>query len=396
LHYYSQRIPSVSGALGLRFESAHETGFGYVTPRLRVEYQHDFKGEQAAAVSYADQIGGTTYTVPATSTSRNSVVLGVGSDFVFGRGLRVAVDYQTQRASATDHSQAIFVKLVKDLDGRTERIPTYALGSRGFGVNLDGGITSDDNVTRSSASATRLSDTVYSFNASKPFTISLTDNWRIGLNAFAGAEKFKVYTGLDRIFGGGEAALQYRESGEFGSPIYSLFANFAADEYNSELRDGKRLSLGLSMRKAFTDRISIYAALAKNSRYARSDVFNTRDYSARVNVDYSITPESTLYMTGEFRRGDIVSTGEHTLANVNIARVFSRDDVFTRQGLYAYRADGRTVLLTMGYNMPLGTQDSLDFSVRRVLSEASLDSNTGAGRPRYHATQFSLIYLTSF
>jgi uncharacterized protein YhjY with autotransporter beta-barrel domain len=396
LHYYSQRIPSISAALGLRFESAHETGFGYVLPRMRVEYQHDFKGEQAAAISYADQIGGTTYTVPATTSNRNSVVLGVGSDFVFGGGLRLALDYQVQRASATDTSQAIFFKLVKDLDGRGIKIPTYARNSRGFGINLDAGVTYDDNVTRSSASATRLFDTVYSFNASKPFTISLTDNWRIGLNAFAGAEKFRTYSGLDRIFGGGEAALQYRESGEFGSPIYSLFANFAADEYNSDLRDGKRLSLGVSMRKAFTDRISMYAALSKNARYARSDVFNTRDYSARVNVDYSITPESTLYMTGEYRRGDIVSTGEHTLTNLNVARVFNHDDAFTRQGLYAYRADGRTVLLTLGYNLPLGTHDSLDFSVRRVFSETSLDSNTGAGRLRYFANQFSIIYLTSF
>jgi uncharacterized protein YhjY with autotransporter beta-barrel domain len=396
LHYYNQRIPSVQAALGLRFESAHETGFGYVMPRLRVEYQHDFKGEQAAAISYADQIGGTVYTVPAISTSRNSVVVGVGSDFVFGGGLRLAIDYQTQRASATDTSQAIFFKLVKDLDGRTPKIPTYAMGSQGFGVNFDAGVTYDDNVTRSSASATRLFDTVYSFNVSKPFTISLADNWRIGLNVFAGAEKFKTYSGLDRIFGGAEAALQYRESGEFGSPIYSLFANFAGDEYNSDLRDGKRLSLGVSMRKAFTDRISMYAAMAKNSRYAHSDVFNTRDYSARVNVDYSITPESTLYLTGEYRRGDIVSTGDHTVGNVNVARVFNRDDAFTRQGLYAYRADGRTVLLTLGYNLPLGTHDSLDFSVRRAFSEASLDSNTGAGKPRYFANQFSIIYLTSF
>jgi uncharacterized protein YhjY with autotransporter beta-barrel domain/mono/diheme cytochrome c family protein len=397
LNYASQRIPSVQMALGLRAESAHEIDYGYVAPRLRVEFQHDFKGEQPASISYADQIGGTSYLMPANTNSRNSLVMGVGADFVYRSGLTIGFDYQRQRASSSDTSQAIFVKVSQSLDGRNKSLPTYAAGAKPFGVNLDFGVVLDDNVTRASTAAQRYEDVSYSVNASKSFAVPLNDNMRVNFNAAVGAEKFKIYSGLDRMSISGEAELQYRTSGDFGAPIYGVFANLTGEEYESNMRDGQRLSVGLSLRKPITDRLTLYAAIAKNMRYAKSDVFNTRDYSGRINFDYAITPSSTMYLTGEYRRGDVVSSGLHTLGNVNIAQSFQQDDAFTRHSLYAYRVRGQTFLLTTGLNIPLGAKDSLDFSYRRVLSRSMTESNVpGVGAPRYFASQFSIVYLTSF
>jgi uncharacterized protein with beta-barrel porin domain len=395
LTYAGQRTPSAQFALGLRVESAHQTNFGYIAPRARVEFQHDFKGGQPASISYADQVGGTSYVMPATATNRNSLVLGVGSDFVLRRGLTLAFDYQLQRASAQDTSQAVFFKLTKNLDGRSDLLPSYAFSGQPLGVHIDVSYLFDDNVTRSSSAPEMFTDHSYSLNVSKAFTLPLGDHLRMALNTFVGAERFATYTGLDRAFIGGEAELQYRAAGEFGTPIYGLFANATADEYESVLRDGERYSFGVSVRKPVTDRISLYGALAKNIRYGKSAVFNTRDYSARLNLDYAMASQSTLYLTGEYRRGDIVSTGRHTLANINVAKVFSPDDAFT--SLYAYRVDGKTLLFTLGYNLPFGPKDSLDFSWRRVQSASAVSSGlASAGTPHYRANQLSIVYLTSF
>jgi uncharacterized protein with beta-barrel porin domain len=397
LYYASQRIPSVQLSLGLRAESAHETDFGYVAPRIRAEFQHDFKGEQQASISYADQIGGTSYLMPASTTSRNSLVLGVGGDFVFRHGTTLSLDYQRQRASVTDSSQAIYFKLTQALDGKGIKLPSYAAGAKPLGIHADFSYMLDDNVTRASTSNERLEDQSYSINFSKSFTFPLNDNMRLGVNTFGTADKFRYYGGLDRFAIGAEAELQYRASGEFGSPIYGVFANLTGEEFESNMRDGVRFSIGVSYRKPLTDRLNLFAAVAKNSRSAKSDAFSTQDYSGRVNVDYALAANKTLYLTQEYRRGDTVSTGLHSLGNINVAKVFARDDAFSRQGLYAYKVNAQTFVMTAGYNLAFGTQDSLDFSWRRAWAQSLTDSNLPTvGRPRYYANQFSIVYLTSF
>ena len=153
------------------------------------------------------------------------------------------------------------------------------------------------------------------------------------------------------------------------------------------------------MRKPVTDHISLFGALAHNERSARSSVFTGRDNSARLNVDYALTPTSTFYVTGEFRRGDTVSdgvsNGPNSLANLDIAKVIVQDDVFTNPQLIAYRIEARTVLATIGYNLPFGPRDSIDFSLKRVQS-TSVEAPSFTGKARYVTDQFSLVYLLRF
>ncbi|MDB5761252.1 MAG: hypothetical protein JWQ21_247 [Herminiimonas sp.] len=400
LTYAGQNVPSVQLAAGMRAESSHETDFGWVSPRLRVEFQHDFKGEQQASVSYADQINGPSYVIPSSSDNRNSLVLGVGSDFVLRRGLTLSFDYQAQRSSGQERSQSLFFKLIKDLDGHgpsPSLLASSAFGAGSPGIRVDAGYLFDDNVSRAGSASDILMDSAYSLNLSKSMTVPLNEHTRLLLNGFLGGEKFRTYTGLGRIYAGGEAELQYRTAGEFGAPTFGLFGNATVEEYESDLRDGYRLSAGVSARKPVTDRISLFGALAKNVRNGRSAVFDTSDYSARLNLDYALVPKGTLYFTGEYRKGDIVSSGTHSLANVDIAEVFVRDDVFSRSQFYAYRADGKTVFLTIGWNLPLGQKDSVDLSWRRVRSTPSLKPSFATAETiRYIDNQFSILYLTSF
>lgn len=393
LRYERQSSPSLQFSLGLRAETAHETRFGWVLPRLRAEYQHEFKDPQPARVSYADLVGGP-YFLPAAAIDRNAIVLGAGSDFLLPRGLTLSLDYQVQRLSSQEENQGVFFKLRKNLDGTPHPKPLASFTRGSLGIDTEFAYTYDDNLTRAERPADQVGDSIYSLDLSRRFMFPLSDRSRLLLRVFAGGDKHRVTSGLDRLYAGGAAELQFRPEGSFGSPTYAVFANATASAYESDLRDGYRTSAGVSVHKPLTDRINLFAALARNQRVGKSAVFDNSESSARLNLDYAFNP-GTLYLTGELRHGDIVSTGTHTLSNINISEVFVRDDVFTRPQWYSYRFDGRTVLLTLGYSFPLGQKDALDLSLRRVGATPSR-TPFGSARPRYSVNQLTLVYLTSF
>jgi uncharacterized protein YhjY with autotransporter beta-barrel domain/PKD repeat protein len=399
LTYASQSVPSVAFSLGLRIETAHEMNYGWASPRMRIEFQHDFKGEQQTSVAYAD-LPATPYAITSTTTNQNSILFGLGSDFILHNGLRLSLDYQIQRSSMHENSQAMLFKLTKELDGKAP--PPLLLATSGFSfrdwkIKGDAGYTFDDNINRSSTAAERMSDSSYNAELVKSWLLPVTDHTRLVVGSTLGGEKFHTYTGLDRMYLSSQVEYQYRASGNFGSPIFGIFANATGEAYASTLRDGYRYSGGISLRKPLTDRIDIFSALAHNERHGRSAVFQTRDNSFKFNVDYAATENSTLYLNTEYRRGDLVSSGSHTLQNIDIAKVFTLDDVFTRNDFYDYRFDGSTALFTLGYNLPFGPKDSIDISWQRVRSAAS-KSPSVAGWPakHYFDNQLSIVYLFSF
>ncbi|MEQ1883134.1 MAG: hypothetical protein ABL878_19445, partial [Burkholderiales bacterium] len=121
-----------------------------------------------------------------------------------------------------------------------------------------------------------------------------------------------------------------------------------------------------------TDRIGLFGALAHNERHGESAVFVNRDNAVRLNLDYAAAPRSTIYIGGEFRRGDVVSsTRNPSLEDFDIAKVLARDDAYPGGQFFTYRFDGSTVITTVGYNLGFGPRDSIDFSWRRVESTPS-------------------------
>ena len=149
------------------------------------------------------------------------------------------------------------------------------------------------------------------------------------------------------------------------------------------------------MRQPVTDRIQLFGALTHHQRDAYSKVFTIAEKAARLNLDYLLSPQGTIYMTGEYRVGDIVSTGQPTLELISSADVFAPDDAFTDSQLTTYRLDGSTVLTTLGYNHGFSPNHALDFSWRRIESTPGQKKNysTSSG---YVVNQFSLVYLMSF
>ncbi len=400
LIYMQQTNNTLQGALGIKLESKHDASFGVTTPRLRAEFRHNFQGDRVSSIAYADNVGGI-YTLSSGAIVKNSLVLGLGDTFQFNNGLSLDVDYQHQHTYSTASNNTIRMLISKELDG-TKRHSGYVdeedddADHHLSGVQVDTGFMFDSNVTRGELATDQRSDRSYSANVNKHAIFSLNDHSRIVLTGTLGGEQFANYDGLSHVLAGGKGEYQYRASTEFGSPIYALFARGTAEQYRSLLRDGYRYALGGSIRTDLTDRITFFTALTHNQHYGKSAVFDGKDNSGRFNFDYAVDNHSTLYLGGEYRRGDIVSTGKPGLDNLNIAKVFIQDDAYAGGQLFSYRFDGSTIISTLGYNIGFGPRDSLDLSWRRATSTATLASNASGHHNTYVANQYSLVYLVGF
>ncbi len=408
LTYFDQTLHSLQFSLGLRAESKHDASFGWVLPRLRVEFRHDFMDDRQATIAYADQFAGPRYSVTPVGTKRDALIVGVGSDFVFRNGLKLGVDFQTERSSGSDSNHALRLWLAKDLDGKSSSMGLSSSTLYENPVRVEAGYAWDDNLTRARDAVDQLTDHIYSINVSKGAVFPVTTHTRVLVNGFLGGEKLYTYSGLDRTGGGANAEFQYRSSGEFDAPTFGIFGRVSFDDYNSTIRSGYRHSFGVNARWSPTDRIDTFGALARNVRNADHVVFDAKDYSARFNLDYSLGQNGTPYFGGEYRRGDTVSTGRQSIDSIAVAKVFVQDDAYGNNQLLAYRFAARTVVWTLGYNRPLGPRDSLDFSWRHARSTptdapnyAAAATNYGltgtpTGTSSYTANQYSISYLMRF
>jgi uncharacterized protein YhjY with autotransporter beta-barrel domain len=396
LSYSRQSLRSSHLSLGMRAQAVHRVEFGVVLPHARVEYQRGFDTNGNTSVAYAD-LPEVQYAIAGTSQNANAFVLGLGSDFVMSDTLRLALDYQRLRSGASENYQSVNFHFTKTITGKNdlaslldESYTSYI--TRPSGLSVASSFVFDSNVSRASEAADILSDTIYSLTVSKAKSFPITKNTKLSVSGFMDVEKFRNYTGLGHVSLGAQGNYAYRFSGDFGSPTIAAFVRLTQDEYESVLRDGNRRTLGVSVRKSVTDRIDLFAAAANNVRKGKSYVFDTRDVSGRINLDYLLADNMTLYWTGEMRKGDIVSSGQPTLNILDMSTVFVRDDVFGSPQLYDYRMKGKTNIFSLGYNLVFGSKESLDLSWRRVKSTP----NVAASPMQYIDNQYTISYLLAF
>lgn len=264
-------------------------------------------------------------------------------------------------------------------------------------IHLEAKFTADDNVTRAQRSGDKLSDRSLGFSAAMNHVLPVSGQTRLVVVGKLGGERFDTYSGLSRTFVGIEGEYQYRASAAYDAPTFGLFGRGYRDFYESDLRDGYRYTAGVRALRSLTDRVDLYAELTYNRRDGSSEVFDGHDYAGLVNFDVSLSQKGTLYLNGQYRRGDVVSTARPALEYVDIAKAIVQDDVFTDTQRFAYRIEARTVIATVGYNVALAERQSLDFSWRWVRSSATSDPGfVGASPVRYIVNQLTLAYLLHF
>jgi hypothetical protein len=278
----------------------------------------------------------------------------------------------------------------------TASVGSWAQTSPGWGLLLDTAVVYDNNITRAKSATDQLQDSALTANLSKNHVIGLGPTSRLVLAGVLGGERFQAYSKLSHLDLGLEAEWQYRESSDFFAPTVGVFAKYKLEDYESDVRDGQRLGLGLSLTQPLTDRITLFAALSSNQRFATSKVFSTTDAAVRFNLDYALGARKTLYLGGEYRNGDVVSTGRASLENVTISKVFVQDDAFSGGQFFSYKVEGATWLTTVGYNQALGPRQAIDFSWRHVESTPSLRPSWATSARSYVSDQVFATYLLRF
>lgn len=395
LRFADQTLRSTQLGAGIRAEAQHEMEFGRVVPKARIEYRREFQDGGSARVSYADLLGGPEYSITTSGVSRNSLLFGVGTEFLLSGGLKLGVDYQAERAAGAKNTQAYRLFVSQDLDFKG--LPPFRFGTDMLEkpISIDFGFTHDNNVGRGRLSEEKKQDSITSLGVGQEWIQPLNTNLRLVATPLITAEKFRRFAGLGRFSGGIQGELQYRGSAAFDATTFGLRGSAVWDQYESRLRTGSRYFLGVNARRALTDRIDLFGEVGGNARFGRSEVFELRDVAAKGNVDYSLGRNGTVYFSGEFRRGDTFSSGFGSLTNLALADVFVADDAFD-DGSFAYRIEARTILGTLGYNRPLGPRDSIDFSWRRVQSTPTNKPGFETGSLRYNDNQYSIVYLLRF
>ena len=103
LTFAAQTVRTLAATLGLRGDYVHATGFGAITPRVRLEYSHDFEDPGEARLAYTDWLGGPAYRVAVDPVDRNLIRLELGVDFQVKGGLTLGFDLDN---SAGDNSES--------------------------------------------------------------------------------------------------------------------------------------------------------------------------------------------------------------------------------------------------------------------------------------------------
>ena len=155
-----------------------------------------------------------------------------------------------------------------------------AIAADGLSLRVSADYTWDDNVNRGTSDHQER-DRFASADASATLPLSLSEHWRVLLTGTLGGDSFHEFTGLTRGYAEFDGELQFRSSGQYTAPIWGLFLRQSVDWYQSNLRDGNRTAIGLSVRKPATDRIFLFGAASYLQRNSHSTVFDTKEYSLR-------------------------------------------------------------------------------------------------------------------
>lgn len=400
LTYFKQSVTEADLSLGLRAQWEHELNRGGVAlPYARIEYTRNLKGDGRATIAYADLVDGVRYSVPSVGGDRDALTLGVGSSFVLCNGTSFGIDYQFLHSSGQENGQALQFRLAKELGtpGRSCKASEDSAPAN-LHVTVDAGVTYDDNVTKARKGAGRLSDELFSLKGTKELELFKFGRFGLVVSGSLGGEAFRHFSDLGHIFGEVQGELRYPAY----SPNIALFVRSGLDHYKSHIRSGYNYSVGIVLQRNFIQHgIGVTAQIAHNARYSDSSVFDLSDNSAQLGASYSLNKDlstgkaDVLYLSGEFRRGDGVSTERESLANLNIADVFVSDDAFGRADLFSYRFDARTTVLNVGYIKPLGS-GHLDLSWTHARSTSTDSSFAGAVSGRYVDNQIKLVYVLHF
>ncbi len=94
LNYNPLEVDTDTGNVGVRIDYRREVNWGMFSPQFRIEYQHDFKGNGAQTMRYADQLTGPFYSADLSDFDRTRLMLGLGVLFSLDNDWSFKIDYR--------------------------------------------------------------------------------------------------------------------------------------------------------------------------------------------------------------------------------------------------------------------------------------------------------------
>ncbi|MGH8442927.1 MAG: hypothetical protein ACRETF_08520 [Nevskiaceae bacterium] len=269
--------------------------------------------------------------------------------------------------------------------------PARADHHMGFSWSGDLGVGYDDNVGNAALEADVRDDTILSG------ALNLDFHWRPTLFTallLRGSLRGEGYDKADGLSNGkftAMARVSHRPGGGFYAPTLAGWISAAVWEFDSRMRDGSEYRAGVFLVGPITTAVSARLGVAGVERSGDSYVFDMSSWSAGIDIDWRVLPALTLYAGYQFHDGDIVSTGSvppkssHLPGGGGGSSAADPDDAF--DGLFAYRVDATTHLVTVGVNVPLSARLAIDGQLRRADSE----TDGGTGYDRWQGTVSALV-----
>lgn len=93
IRYGDQDIDTFTGMLGLRLGYAIPTDWGVFTPKLRLEYGHDFASGSSLSLSYVNITGSPSYLLATDASARDRAAITLGADMRIGADWTLGADY---------------------------------------------------------------------------------------------------------------------------------------------------------------------------------------------------------------------------------------------------------------------------------------------------------------
>lgn len=160
----------------------------------------------------------------------------------------------------------------------------------------------------------------------------------------------------------------------------SVSANYKAS--GSRLRTGEEWRAGLFVREPVTTQIAVRGGFGWTRSSTRGRVFDGQTRAYEFGLDWALMPGLSLYGEARFADGPIVvsaeTPGAMPKAHLYLQEASNRveaDPAFGDQW-WAYRLDARTRIFTLGANVPLDADLSLDAQLLRAHSVS--DAYNGA------------------
>ena len=257
----------------------------------------------------------------------------------------------------------------------------------------------DSNIGQASRSEDAIETGSIGANYSLLSNIELGGKQAVTLKVFLEADRIDRVEDLSTKSAGIQFIYRWQRTLGYLEPFYQFNTSIQVDEYGVDQRDSTVSRTQFFVTKRFSDSISLVLGAEHFLRDSDGTVFDMKHDRLFLNMDYILTPLTTIYGSYGFRKGDISSSTRVTACDgspvlgifplIATAEERERDNAFgaSHCGVWtAYRLDAETHAGSVGINLGFGKSSAIDFSVNYADSSTKYDIE-------YERTIFRLSYL---